>query len=153
MSNFYKSRMMHDLYELEQSVKNNTDSSGHRTRAAKSGRMLLKQSKKVAQNRTASYRLMGVYYWLINRQKKALLLWNKSIHEGEHLGARLELSRTYFEIGKRLFEPGSRHLALDGIEAGAYLEMAKTLFLEMDLQWDLVELYRVLGDARLGKRN
>ncbi|MCK4784969.1 MAG: hypothetical protein KAV87_14550, partial [Desulfobacteraceae bacterium] len=152
LSNFQKSSMMHDLYRLEQSVKNDTDSSVYQIKAAKSGRMLLKQSKKVAQNRTESYKFMGVYYWLINKQKKALLLWKKSIHEGERLGARLGLSRTYFEIGKRLFEPESRHQELDGIKAEKYLEMAKALFEEMDLQWDLGELDRVLNDSKIGNK-
>ena len=63
--------------------------------------------------------------------------------EGERLGARLELSRTYFEVGKRLIEPESKYQKLNGIKAEEYLKKAKTLFEEMDLQWDLDELDRV----------
>ena len=105
--------------------------------------MLLKQSQKVTQHRTESYRLMGVYYWLINNQKKALKWWNGSIKEGERLGARLELSRTYFEVGKRMLEAESEYKMLNGIKAEEYLERARVLFEEMDLQWDLDELGRV----------
>ena len=104
--------------------------------------MLLKQSQTVAQHRTEAYKLMGVYCWLTKKQKHALKWWGRSIKAGERLGARLELSRTYFEVGKRLLEADSRVKALNGIEADAYLERARLLFKEMDLQWDLEQLER-----------
>ena len=97
----------------------------------------------MAQNRVDSYRLRGVYYWLINKQKNALKWWQRAIQEGEHLGARIELSRSYLEIGKRLLEPGSKYKQLSGIKAEEYLEKARALFEEMDLQRDLDELDRV----------
>jgi hypothetical protein len=50
---------------------------------------------------------MGIYYWLPGKEKKDLKWWTKSIKEGERLDARLELSRTYMEIGKHLLEPRS----------------------------------------------
>ena len=86
---------------------------------------------------------MGVYYWITKRQKKALKWWSRSIKEGEHLGARLDLSRTYFEVGKRLLEEDSKHKVLNGIKAEEYLEKARVLFEEMGLQWDLDELSKV----------
>jgi hypothetical protein len=39
-----------------------------------------------------------------------------------------ELSRTYFEIGKRLSEPNSPYQELNGISAAEYLNKAKTMF-------------------------
>ena len=60
--------------------------------------------------------------------------------EGERLGARPDLSRTYFEVGKRLLEPQSKHKQLNGIEAKGYLEKAGILFEEMDLERDLDDL-------------
>ena len=104
---------------------------------------MLKQSKKVAEHRTESYRLMGIYYWVIKSQKRALKWWNKAITEGERLGARLELSRTYFEVEKRLLEPESKYKELNGIKGEEYLKKARILFEEMDLQWDLDELNRL----------
>jgi len=86
---------------------------------------------------------MGLYYWLIKNQKKALKWWNRSIKEGERLGARIELSRTYFEVGKRLLESGSDYKQLNGIKAEEYLERARILFEDMDLQWDLDEWNRI----------
>jgi len=115
----------------------------YRKHALKSGKRLVKISQKAAQNRTESYKLKGVYYWLINREKKALKWWHKAIEEGESLDARLELSRAYFEVGKRLLEAESKYKVLNGIKAEDYLEKAGVLFEEMDLRWDLDELGRV----------
>ena len=67
----------------------------------------------------------------------------KTAWEGERLDARLGLSRTYFEVGKRLLETESKHKMLNGIKAEAYLEKARVLFEKMDLQWDLDNLGRV----------
>ncbi|HMA86694.1 MAG TPA: hypothetical protein VKN73_13395, partial [Desulfosalsimonadaceae bacterium] len=99
--------------------------------------------KKVADERTESFKLMGTYYWLIGKQKKALKWWGKSATEGERLGARPDLSRTYFEIGRRLLEPKSKYKELNGITAEDYLVKARALFEEMDLQWDLDELDKI----------
>jgi tetratricopeptide (TPR) repeat protein len=110
----------------------------------RSGKITLSYTrKKVATERTESFKLMGIYYWLINEHKKALKWWKRSIKEGERLGAKIELSRTYFEVGKRLLETNSKYKELNGVTAEDYLEKAKGMFEEMDLQWDLDELDKV----------
>jgi hypothetical protein len=76
---------------------------------------------------------------LIGKQSKALKWWSKAMEEGKRLGARPDLSRTYFEVGKRLLEPESRHKKLNGIDANGYLEKASTIFRELNLQRDLDE--------------
>ena len=67
----------------------------------------------------------------------------KSIEEGKQIGARLELSRTYMEIGKRLLKSKSEFRKLNGIKPDAYLKKARTMFKEMELLWDLNELDRI----------
>jgi class 3 adenylate cyclase/tetratricopeptide (TPR) repeat protein len=143
-----RSQLEYDLYRLQEAIRNGNQSESieFRKSAAKSSRMLLKVSRKGAPHRTEAYKLRGVYYWLINKQKKALKWWHKAIEEGERLGARVELSRACFEIGKRLLEPKSKYEMLDGIRADDYLQRARVLFEEMDLQWDLDELSRVSRD-------
>ena len=86
---------------------------------------------------------MGIYYWVTGRQRKALQWWRRSIREGERIFARLELSRTYMEVGKRLLEPKSRYKELNGMTAEECLQKARTMFEEMDLEWDLDELARI----------
>jgi tetratricopeptide (TPR) repeat protein len=148
LSNFYKSELEYNLYRLEESIrtKNETESTQYRKMAIKSSKTLLKHSYKLAQNRTESYKLIGIYHWLRKNRKKALKWWNRSIKEGKQLGARLELSRTYFEVGKRLLEPETKCKKLNEIPAEQYLARARKLFKEMDLQWDLDELDRVARD-------
>jgi hypothetical protein len=46
-------------------------------------------------------------------------------------------------VGKRLLEPTSKYKELDGIKAWDYLEKARVMFEEMDLQWDLQELEKL----------
>lgn len=141
----FRSQLEYDLYRLKEAIRNGNQSGSveFRKKAAKSSKMLLGVSRKAAQHRTESYKLTGLYYWLTNKQKKALKWWHKAIEEGERLGARLELSRAYFEIGKRLLESKEEYQMLDGIRADEYLQRARVLFEEMDLQWDLDELSRV----------
>ena len=89
------------------------------------------------------FKMTGELYWLIDQQETALKWWTKSIKIGGKLGAKPDLSRTYFEIGKSLATPQSKYGQLDGITAKEYLEKTKIMFKEMDLAWDLNELEKV----------
>jgi class 3 adenylate cyclase/tetratricopeptide (TPR) repeat protein len=106
----------------------------------------VRASKKYAPYRTWILRLMGDYYWLVGKQRKAMKWYDRSIKEGERLGARPDLSRTYFEVGKRLLEPNSKYKKLNGMDAKGYLEKAEKLFREMWLEHDLDELERVRSE-------
>jgi tetratricopeptide (TPR) repeat protein len=145
LSSLYRSQSKYDLYRFEDSVRTGSqeESSEFRKRAIKSINMLSKLSKKVASHCTESYKLKGVYYWLMSNQKKALKCWYKAIEKGESLEARLELARIYFEVGKRLLTPESKYKFFNGIKAEEYLEKARLLFEEMKLEWDLDELRQV----------
>ena len=105
----------------------------------------LNNSKKFAVHSVEALRLMGNYHWLIGRQRKAFKWWERAITKGEKLDARPDLSRTYFEIAKHLLEPDSKQKKLNGITADEYLQKAKTMFEEMDLQWDLNELHKLMA--------
>ena len=72
--------------------------------------------------------------------------FDKSIKEGERLGARSDLSRTHFEVGKRMLEPQSKYKQLNGIDPNGYLEKAGILFEEMGLDRDLEDLERVMTE-------
>jgi hypothetical protein len=142
LTNLCRAKLECDIYRLQKAAENGNSSAlrKYRKRAEKACRTLMRIAKKVPQNRTDAYRLRGVYCWIVNRQKAAFKWWNKSIREGERLGARLELSRTYFEIGNRLLETKSSGKELKGIKAEGYLHKARTLFEEMDLRWDLEKM-------------
>lgn len=142
---FYLSQLILDLCLLEEFAKGDdkTKSLMHKKRALKTAKKAIKYSRKSAADLTESYKLMGVYFWLLGRQKKAMKWWKKSISEGERLEARLELSRTFFEVGKRLSEKKSRYKELNEISSQEYLTKAKSLFEEMDLKWDLEQLEKI----------
>lgn len=142
LSDFLTSQFLFDIYNLEKSIKsrNNQDISVYTIKTIKSRKEAYNNSKKFAGDRIEIYRLVGRYYWLINRQKKALKWWDRSIQFAEESGGRLELSRTFMEVGKRLIAKKSKYKELNGVSAKEYLEKARFLFEEMDLQWDLEEL-------------
>ena len=107
-------------------------------KALKSGKKAVRNFKKVADHCTDVLKVMGTFYWLVSKQKKAIRYWDNSIKKrGEKLGAKLELSRTYMEVGRRLREPQSQYRYLNGISAERYLEKGKNMIEEMNIQWDL----------------
>jgi tetratricopeptide (TPR) repeat protein len=103
----------------------------------------LKTAQKFAPILTETLRLAGEINWLIDKKNKAFIWYYKSIQEGERLGSRLELSRSYFEVGKRLINSKSKDKKLNGITGEEYLEKAQVLFEEMGLNWDLKQLKKV----------
>jgi len=133
------------LHNLEKSLESDDKETWvqQRSDALRAGKASLETAGKAVFFKTESLKLMGVYYWLIGKQRKAFQWWRKAIAEGQRLNARLDLSRTYYEIGKRLLEPKSKYNELDGIKAWDYLEKARVMFEEMDLQWDLDELEKL----------
>jgi tetratricopeptide (TPR) repeat protein len=142
-TDYLTSNFNFNIYQLEKSIQNNSEYSKISKKAIVSGKSALKNSKYFVGDRIEIYRLLGTYYWLINKQKKALKWWTKSIEFGENSGGKLELSRTFFEVGKRLSEGKSKSTELNGMSAKEYLEKAKVMFEEMDLQWDLEELEKI----------
>jgi tetratricopeptide (TPR) repeat protein len=147
LTHFFESHFIFNLFNLDQSIKtkNNSDIAKNKKKTFKSAKKAIRNSQKVAFDQIETYRLMGTYYWLINKQKRALKWWRRSITVGERIEGRLELSRTYFEIGKCLLEPNSNSKKLNGITAEEYLEKARTMFEEMGLQWDLDKLDLIIS--------
>jgi tetratricopeptide (TPR) repeat protein len=142
LSPFMLNQFILEIYRLQNSIKSGrrTEFAQMRKRVFKSGKKMVKHCRKTAYERVETFKLVGVCRWLTGQQKKALKWWRKSITEGERLGARLELSRTYMEVGKRLLEKKSRYKELNGIGGPQYLEKAKTMFMDMKLEWDLEKL-------------
>jgi tetratricopeptide (TPR) repeat protein len=145
LSSHYKTQLDLDLYRLKESIKggNRAEVSALQRNAFRSCRLLQKVAQKVAYHRTDSYRLTGAYYWMINKQKRALRCWHRAIQEGERLGARPQLARLYFEVGRCLLEEKGKYMKLDGLKGGEYLDKARTLFEEMKIESSLEELGRV----------
>jgi tetratricopeptide (TPR) repeat protein len=141
-STYFLSQFIFDLLLLEESIKyhHSRDINKIRKKAYKIGRKTVKNSRKAAADRTEAFKLMGVYFWLLGSQDKALKWWRRSIKEGERLKAGVELSRAYMEIGNCLKEKKSRFDELNGITPQQYLDKARQMFEEMNLKRDLEKL-------------
>ncbi|MGA2465914.1 MAG: adenylate/guanylate cyclase domain-containing protein [Thermodesulfobacteriota bacterium] len=150
LSAFCRSQFEYYLRRLEDSLRagRREGSSEYRRNAFKSGKMLIKTCQKAALYRTESYRLMGVYNWLIHDQKSAFKWWHKAISEGESLGARPQLSRTYAEMGMRLCAVKGESSESDVSRAEENLQKAKTMFRDLGLHHDLEDLNSVI--SRMG---
>lgn len=131
--------------------------------AIKTARSAKKNSMKDYINRTETLRLVGTCHWLTGRPGRALKSWKESIECGERLNARLELSRTYLETGKRCSVPlrGSGRAAgispetvkrKIGLTPAECLDRAETLFGEMGLERDLEELRAVRAHIAESKK-
>jgi len=103
LGSFLSARFLYDMVIFQKSIVlgEQQDNLKLKKAAFMSGKRALSNSKMNAGYRTEVYRLTGKYYWLVNKQKKALKWWSKSISEGKRLGARPDLARTYLEVGKR----------------------------------------------------
>jgi hypothetical protein len=146
LSDYVAARSMYSTSCLEEAV-NNGDNPRMQQLARESwkwGMQAMKISKKFKRDRVEILRLMGTRSWLVGEREKALKWWGDSVETGERLKFRPDLSRTYFEIGKRLSEPNSPYKELNGISSVEYLNKAKSMFEEMGLQWDLEQLERVM---------
>jgi hypothetical protein len=145
MSIYCRSKLEYLIARLEEALAEGNASAAvkYRYEAAKTCRKLVKTTRKAAQHRTEAFRMKGLYFYIIGKQERAIKWLGKAVREGERLSANLELSRTYYEIGKRLMESGGRYKSVNGINANGYLKKAKTLFQTMNLRWDLDKLDRL----------
>jgi class 3 adenylate cyclase len=105
----------------------------------KATKKLIKLAQKVKKNLTEAYRLRAIIFWLINKSGKASRNFEKSIKSGLSYNGKLELSRTYFEAGKFLSDPTNKKERINGMNGTECLLKAKSMFEEMNLQWDLEE--------------
>lgn len=152
LSFFYRSQTEYYLRRLEDALNagHRKESSEYRRKAFKSGKMLIKTCRKAAQYRTESYRLMGVYKWLTHDQNSAFKWWHKAISEGERLGARAQIARTYAEMGIRFCAVKDESSESNVIRAKENLRKAKTMFTGLGLHHDLDDLNSVINQTWLG---
>ena len=147
LSNYLIGRFMFALHKLEKAVKLRDAFYKQYAHEARSwGKKSLKVCSNFISDRVEVMRHTGTFHWLTGKKHIALKWWRLSVKKGEAFNMKPELSRTYFEIGKRLSEPNSPYKELNGISATEYLNKAKTMFEEMDLQWDLEQLENLIAE-------
>ncbi len=144
---FLISRCTVDVMGLERAVRQGDVAEARRLqhRAARSSRRLLANSAKVASHRVEAAKLAGLVDWFGGRRRQAFRHWERGVQIGEQLGAHLDLSRLYAEIGKRLQTASDGAGRPVGASAREYIDRARTMFDAMELEWDIAELESAVG--------
>jgi hypothetical protein len=140
LSEYALARLLYDLAALERGDGGRGAERAAKRRAAASAKRVIRVAGKVAKVRVEAYRLAGRLAWLGGRRRRALAWWDRSIAEGERMGARPELGRTWAEIGSRLAGAPEGGLTVRGRDASACLAEARALFTSLGLTWDLDRL-------------
>ena len=99
----------------------------------KTGRKAVKNSSKAVFESIETYRIIGISYWIHNKQSKALQCWNKAFFTAKRLGAKVEWAATLKEVSTRLSEMGSRYVELNGISPASMKEQAEIMYNEMGI--------------------
>ncbi len=138
-SNYLITRLLFDLSTLKYAIqKDDVRSIKEGSRQTfRVGKKVLAMAAKLAYERTEAFRLMGEFFHLTKQYHRAQKWWWRSMEEGNRLNARVELSRTYFAVGMYLSRKENSQLTLNHFDGPAYMEKARNMFRELDLQWDL----------------
>jgi predicted ATPase/class 3 adenylate cyclase len=142
LSYYFFAKSYIEIAELKEKTNDRSDGKI----ALKTTGNLIHHSQKVRKSLTEAYRLRAIVFWLLNKPNKALKNFNKSIKAALSYGGNLELSRTYFEVGKFLRDPNNKKERINGMNGTEYLMKAKGMFEEMGLEWDLKEYERFVND-------
>ena len=141
-SSFLLSEFIIDFHRISEARLNQSKLEVNKAKriAIRSAIKAVKASRKMAPERSETYRLMGSLFLLNGKTAKAMKWWNRAIREGERLGASLELAKTYAEVGKELVRNRESNITLNGIVGKDYLKMARNKFEEMKLNRFLDEV-------------
>jgi len=136
---FLQAKAYIEMLELEMCITHKRSVNQKSAILMKTINQLIRQSKTVPSSGVEAWRLKAMFYLLAKNYRKTLKCFSRSIQIGQKYNCSLELSRTYFEAGKFLQEMHGRQNTILGFSGNEYLLKAKSMFEEMDLQWDLKE--------------
>jgi class 3 adenylate cyclase/tetratricopeptide (TPR) repeat protein len=140
-TSYVTSRFSIDVKNLEQAASSgSSDLNPLIHQARKTAKQALLLARQISDNRVENYNRVGTFYWLTGNRKKAIKWWIKCIKEGERLNAMPELARCYQEVGTRLLHSKHNALSLNGLKPAEYLDKAREIFTQFNLQRDLDEV-------------
>jgi hypothetical protein len=85
-------------------------------------------------------RLVGNYWWLRGRKRRAFRFWTEGLVVAEKLAINPEVARISFEVAKALADPKGGARALNGQDSDFHAERARSQFEQLGLAADLQEL-------------
>jgi len=141
---WYSTYFLTEAYMLTEELRRNPEDTELKKSLITTCRSAIKQSTMVPNNLIESHRILGNALWLCKQKKRAIKHYRLSIISGEKVNGRLELSRTYFELGKRMLSNGAS-FKVNGFSGQEYIDKAHQLFTDMNLNYDLQELERFVN--------
>jgi tetratricopeptide (TPR) repeat protein len=99
----------------------------------KTARISLKVIRKAAFEKVENYRLMGTYYWITQRQGKAMKWWGKALRSAEAMGGKIEWANTLEEVADRICRPGSKYTTFKGESPEILKQRAEALIKEIGI--------------------
>jgi tetratricopeptide (TPR) repeat protein len=134
-----------EFAELKEMSANNIQFKSQLKTLLRSADKLISKSKKMKGSLTESYLIKAGIFQHLKKYKKAFKNLQLATQTGDKYNGRLELSRAYFETGKFLSDPKTKQKQLNGLSGKDYLEKARLMFEDMDLQWDLEEYHKYIS--------
>ena len=131
-----------EFEEIKLLPKNHIDNKYYLKELHRTANLLISKSKKMIASLTEAYLIKADIYCFQKKYNQAFKYYTLAILTGEKYKGQLELSRAYFELGKFLSNPNIEQNQFNGLLGKDYLEKAKTMFEEMNLQWDLEEYFK-----------
>ena len=141
---WHSTYLLAKAYLLTEELRRNPEDTDFKNALLRTCRSAIKQSAMVPNNLIESHRICANALWMIGKKKKSIKHYLKSIEAAKKVNGRLELSRTYFDLGKRMLSNGSIP-NVNKLTGNDYLEKARQLFSAMNLTYDLEELERFLN--------
>jgi len=138
---WYSTYFLTEAYVLTEELRRSPEDGELKKSLIVACRSAIKQSAMVPNNLIESHRIMGNALWLTGQKKNAIKHYRNSIVAGEKVNGRLELSRTFFELGKRMLSNGQSR-KVNGLSGQEYIDKASQLFTQMNLEYDIAELAR-----------
>ena len=96
---------IHEIALAKMTMRHQKLQRNHQKKLMRYAKEMLHYAKKYCGNLVEAYRLSGIIYHMIEKDKKARMCFSDSISFGKSSGSRLELSRAYFETGNFLSDP------------------------------------------------
>ncbi len=109
-------------------------------RTGRLARLVERHGRKMSYLFPKSMRLVGNYWWLRGRKRRAFRFWTEGLVVAEKLAINPEVARISFEVAKALADPKGGARALNGQDSDFHAERARSQFEQLGLAADLQEL-------------
>ena len=146
---YLTSRLLFRLQELEESHRSQRTVPVRLVRRVRRDcRRALASARKIARDRTETFRLAARLYWLLGSRTRAFRLWEQALDIGGQLGEKAELARCYRDLWRSLASVKTNPVTFRGRDASAWLERAIDAFVQLGAERELEEIDKFKVEVR-----